>query len=480
MGNDDLGAGRVRPCSCPPSCHGDGRVSHDTGAGRAETWPPHRPAWSGVLLLFLALLAGSGCEVPPEREAQDLLPYLQMPKPDSMTIQWRTSTEQDGAVRYGPTPSLELEVSDPEPDQAHSFTLVGLRPDTEYSYQAYSDGREVGEIYTFRTAPGPGARPFRFALVGDTMYSGPEKLLLKERILEDEPSFVIHLGDFAAELGGYQESLWREYFFDDYADLLARVPLIPILGNHEYQGLIMVFFSIPGAAPLFHDYFTLPNNGRWYSFDWANCHFLALDANIPQDLQGGEQIEWLEEDLRRSTDGEDDPDWIFACWHEPAFSSGMGQFDLMGEVLRGQVVPLMEAYGVDVVFYGHDHFYERSYKDGVYYILSGGGGAAPHPILEGVNPHSQLVMATYQYMRVAADGRSLTVEAVDPLGTILDTFTLEAPPPSGEAGESAPGQGGCGCSVLENPGLSDAPVVTMFLLTCGFYLWYFGFRARRK
>lgn len=442
--------------------------------------PMNRTLMYEVVGLFICLGLVC-CTVPPEREPQDLLPYLEMPTSDSMTITWRTSTEKDGAVLYGIRPSLDMEVSDPTPVERHSFTLTGLLPDTEYTYQAYSNDEPVGEVYSFRTAPRE-AVPFLFAVVGDTMYSEPEKLQIEENILEDDPSFVVHVGDFVGEMGGYQESLWREHYFEDYADLLCRIPVIPILGNHEYQGVIMVFFSIPGAAPLFHDYFTLPKNERWYSFDWANCHFVMLDANIPEDLkEGGEQLDWLVQDLEQSTDGIKDPDWIFACWHEPAFSSGMGQFDLMGENLRNNVVPLMEQYGVDIVFYGHDHFYERSFKDGVTYIVSGGGGAAPHPILDKVNPYSQVTVDSYQYMRVSVNGLLVQVESVDTLTTVLDSFTLEKEPaPSIENDLAAGSEGGCGCSVVKDPSLPETPIGTAFLILSINGLWMIVVRRRAR
>ena len=439
------------------------------------------PALMGDLfaMIFLLSALGLGGCLAPEREAQDLLPYLQMPTPFSMTIQWRTSTEKNGTIQYGLTPSLEMEVFDPEPSQWHAFTLTDLLPDTKYYYQVYSDGEAVGEMYTFRTAPGE-TLPFMFTVVGDTMYSVPEKLQIKENMLDDNPSFVIHVGDFAGELGGYEESLWREHFFEDYEDLMSRIPLIPILGNHEYQGAIMVFFSIPDRAPLFHDYFTLPNNERWFSFDWANCHFIALDSNIPKDLRDGEQYGWLVQELEKSTDGIDDPDWIFVCWHEPAFSSGAGQFDLMGRDLRERYAPLMESYGVDIVFYGHDHFYERSYRDGVYYILTGGGGAAPHPIFPDINPYSQLVVDAYQYMRVTVNGLLLQVESVDPMMTVLDSFTLEKqPPPPTDDGAADDEGSGCGCSVVEDPTLFESPVATTVLLIGLFGIWFHR-RTRMK
>jgi len=432
-----------------------------------------------VRTLAAAVVLLAGCVVEPEREAQDLLPYLLMPTSTSVTIRWRTSVETEGAVRYGRTANLGMmEVFHPGPVQWHSFTLEDLLPDTDYFYEALADGEVVGETYAFRTAPEE-AVPFVFAVVGDTMYSGQEKLQIKDRILGDAPSFLIHLGDFAAETGGYEERLWRRHFFEDYEDLLSRVPLIPVVGNHEYQGVIVVFFSIPGAAPLFHDYFSTAEQERWFSFDWGNVHFIVLDANIAEDLQpDSEQIRWLEQDLVKSTDGEDDPDWRVACWHEPAFSSGAGQIDFPGQPLRENVAPLMERYGVDVVFYGHDHFYERSVKDGVTYVLSGGGGAAPHPIFPDINPYSQKVMETYQYMRVLVNGRFLRVEAVDPLGTVLDTFSLEkepAPPRPGPDEEPDDPQGGCGCSVVERPGLLEVPLGFVVVLAVAFTL-----RMRRR
>jgi len=440
------------------------------GNSRESSMSMNRTCLYGIVVLCLSFFLFS-CKIPPVREAQDLFPYLEMPTPDSITITWRTSTEKDGAVRYGLTPPLDMEVSDPTPAEWHSFTLTGLVPDKEYAYQAFSGGEPVGDVYSFRTAPRETV-PFVFSVVGDTMYSEPEKLQIKEGILEDDPSFVIHVGDFVAELGGYEEKLWRRHYFEDYWDLLCRIPVIPVLGNHEYQGLIMVFFSIPGAAPLFHDYFTLPNNERWFSFDWANCHFIVLDANIPKDLEEGEQLDWLVQDLQQSTDGVQDPDWIFVSWHEPAFSSGMGQFDLMGENLRNNIVPLMEEYGVDIVFYGHDHFYERSFKDGVTYILTGGGGAAPHPIFDDINPYSQVVVDSFQYMRVSVNGLLVQVESVDPLMTVLDSFTIEKEPPSPpEGGFAANSEGGCGCSVVQDPSFSETPLGTAFVLLGVFGAW---------
>ena len=376
-----------------------------------------------LVIPFVVIFLWAGCVVPPDREPQDIYPYLQMPTATSMTIQWRTCAETSGTVRYGLTPAMELEAVESPLASRHAVTLTGLEPGSEYHYQVTADGEPLSEVHTFRTAPGEAA-PFVFTVLGDTLYSPVEKLLIKDLIRADDPAFLLHIGDMTGEMGGYQESVWREHFFDDYADLLCLTPVLPVLGNHEYQGLVVVWFPISGGTELFRDYFTLPNNERWYSFDWGRCHFIGLDVNLVEEL-GGAQQDWLVADLERATDGVDDPEWIFAYWHQPAYSSGLGQTDVMGDPIRRRYVPLMETYGVDVVFYGHDHFYERSVKEGVTYIVTGGGGASPFPIIPGSNPYSRVAHHAYQYMRVSVTYDSALVESVNESGMVIDSFLVE-------------------------------------------------------
>lgn len=363
-----------------------------------------------------------GCSVP-ERENQDLLPYLQMPTDSSMSVLWRTSTEQDGRVEYGLTPQMVGEVYDSTPAQRHRITLSGLYPQTQYYYRVFSNGVPVGNINTFQTAP-VGTVPFRFAVIGDTQDTCPVQRKLRDGILNDQVSFLLHMGDLASEWGGFKESEWRLCFFNDFSSLLASVPIMPTLGNHEYQ-VFMNHVTIPHSALLYHDYFHLPNNERWYAFDWANCHFIVLDVNIVGDLkEGGDLYNWLNHDLTKANDGLDDPDYIFVSWHRPCFSSGLGKLEKLSGLLKRTYVPLLESFGVDVVFCGHDHFYERSWKEGIYYYVVGGGACYLHSPIPNFNTYSQVVRVTHHYLRVSVNGRVVLIDAVDEDGLVFDSVIL--------------------------------------------------------
>jgi hypothetical protein len=104
------------------------------------------------------------------------------------------------------------------------------------------------------------------------------------------------------------------------------------------------------------------NGERFYTFTKGDARFFVLDSNYMDQPQ----ITWLEEQLSRSKDR-----WKIAYFHHPLYSSG-GRHG--SEVdLRTQVEPLFIKHGVDIVFAGHEHFYERiKPQHGIYYFIQGG------------------------------------------------------------------------------------------------------------
>ena len=111
----------------------------------------------------------------------------------------------------------------------------------------------------------------------------------------------------------------------------------------------------------------------------------------------GPMGEWLREDLNQTT-GEG----LIAFWHHPPYTKGSHDSDLEGQLIemRSEIMPILEAGGVDLVMTGHSHIYERSMlMDGAYstptvaagVILDDGDGNpdgdGAYRKSAGLNPH---------------------------------------------------------------------------------------------
>lgn len=369
-----------------------------------------------ILVSLLALLV-TGCTDAPipvtvlptftPHEAAHMIrgPYLQSVTPTSVIVVWETDRPAPGAVAWGETEAYGRLTEASQIAAHHAVTLTGLSPYTHYHYQVMAYGLPLSDDYAFRTAAAPDQTRFSFAVFGDTRTQDRFHQAVVERILALQPDFVLHTGDLVAH--GHSNHEWQT-FFDIERELLARVPFFPTLGNHEANN------------PLYRDLFYLPGNERWYSFDYGHAHFVCLQAdNIAELRPQEEQIRWLEEDLATT-----DRPWKFAFFHVPPFSS-LGEEE--DEVYTRQaLVPVLIEHGVQVVFTGHHHNYQRLQVDGVTYVVTGGGGAPLYAIQE---QDLELVAYALEYhaVLVTLDGSELTAVTVSAEGEELDRFALELP-----------------------------------------------------
>ncbi len=356
-----------------------------------------------VCLVFLVGLAGAV-----SRASASIVkgPYLQNVSRDGIVVMWETSEPSEGWVHYGRTPACRETVADENTAAIHEVALRGLRPDTRYFYRI-SSGGEVSRAYSFRTAP-EGFRGFRFAVYGDTRSQPQEHAKVAAAVLRASPRFVLHTGDLVAVGTDYAQ--WGEQFFTPAAPLMARIPVFPCLGNHERN------------ASWYYDFFSLPAGGgereeEWYSFDFGNAHFTVLDTETKFG-PGSAQYAWLEQDLASARQ-----EWKFVMFHRPVCSSGAhgGQEN---PALGQYLAPLFEKYDVDVVFNGHDHIYERSYRNGVYYIVAGGGGAPLYEVDQTPNPYQQRAAKRYHFCTVEISWKVAILQARDAEGRVFDTVTI--------------------------------------------------------
>lgn len=106
------------------------------------------------------------------------------------------------------------------------------------------------------------------------------------------------------------------------------------------------------------------NGEEYYRIERNGVSFYALNSNYLDK----KQLDWFVAQLEKDKNA-----WRVAFFHHPPYSSGgrHGSDDDVREILH----PLFVRYGVDVVFTGHDHFYERvKPQDGITYFVAGAGG----------------------------------------------------------------------------------------------------------
>jgi predicted phosphodiesterase len=194
---------------------------------------------------------------------------------------------------------------------------------------------------------------------------------------------------------------------------LAHVPLYPVLGNHDKNG-----------RPYF-DLFDLPSDHeQWYAFTYGSVRFIALNTSASFGTESS-QYAWLVEELQ--SEETTSAAWQIVFFHHPVFSSGVEYF-AAGD-MEELFPPLFEQYGVDIVFSGHEHNYERSEKNGVIYVVTGGGGAplyghAEDPLAQ--NPYSLVRFTDYHHCVLDITPEQIIYTVLDNDGTVRDEFTLAA------------------------------------------------------
>jgi hypothetical protein len=330
-------------------------------------------------------------------------PYVQAGTPTSMVVIWQSASPVAGTLQLldGGRPIRELHDA---PGTHHQFKLDGLKPGASYGYRALEGTREAGHG-TFHANNGSDQTRFRFAVVGDSGSGNANQFAVARQILAWKPDFVLHTGDVVYEGGAERD--YQPKFVEPYRQLIANTVMYPTLGNHDYRtrsgSPYLAFFELPHAG-----------QERWYSFNYGHALFIGLDSNA-RFGPGSEQYTWLKATLAGST-----ARWKMAYFHHPFYSSG---WEGSSPWLRETWGPLFKQYGVNVVFNGHDHDYERiKPMDKIQFIVTGGGGASLRKMKW--SPFTAAERVTYHFVGVQVDGDHLTGEAIDAKGLTFDRWDL--------------------------------------------------------
>jgi hypothetical protein len=265
----------------------------------------------------------------------------------------------------------------------HKALATGLTAGTKYYYRvgAASAWSDTG---TF-TTQAANATEFSFIDVTDTQgavnnadYTTCWKPALDKAFkLVPDAAFVMDNGDLTNQGGDLVQ--WQA-FADSAAANLMNTTFVPIAGNHESyvattEDNAAGAFNLSAALGKFNETGSYQNSfinhfnlklpsgetnttaGAYYSFDYANAHFMILNTNFLNDdgTLSKEQVDWLKSESTNST-----AKWKIVAFHRAVFSAGthIAEPDIVA--LRAQLPSIIAADGIDIVLQGHDHTYMRT------------------------------------------------------------------------------------------------------------------------
>ena len=429
-------------------------------------------------------------------------PYLTDATATSVRVNWATASTATATVvtwgragsdcrQYTATPTGSSFTVGSSTETMWSARLGNLTPRTSYCYQIVDSGSlvQAGPI-TFTTIPAAGdTASFSFDVIGDTGYNGsggsnPDQDRLYAAMAGSGASFVLATGDIAYPDGSQ----------NNYGDLVntgpnvsnvfgpagwsvfgGSTPTFPVLGNHGRSGTFLQNWPTSDAVSSSAGKYAMvgyPGQSGattasyptdYYAFDVGPARFYVLDADwtdsnvgtstiYGQDYlnhwsAGDAEYEWLRADLAAHPGG-----MKFATFHFPLHSDNATEAS--DTYLQGanSLEGLLASNGVDMVFNGHAHMYERNAPglgNMVSYVTGGGGG-----VLEptggfgctaidlysiGWSPTGNVgsrcgsaiaptsPSQVYHFLHVTISGSTVTVAPQNALGQTFDAVTYNFP-----------------------------------------------------
>jgi 3',5'-cyclic AMP phosphodiesterase CpdA len=443
-------------------------------------------------------------------------PYLQLGDQPTLSAQeslhllWHTAREETrwsveyrgmqerGWRKADPPVRREVAVRNIAPHFVYSATLRGLKPGEQIAYRLLREGQPVFSA-TARARASEG-QPYRFAVFADCGTGGGGQASVAYQVYQTQPHFVVIPGDIVYDRGRISE--YRENFFSYYnadrpsarvgAPLMRSTLFLAGIGNHDVYASNLRRY--PDGLAYFY-YWSQPLNGPApqpgalllpalsgsdpdrqaflnaaganyprmanFSFRYGNSFWLVIDSNPYRDWTDASQRAWIQ----RQFDSAKSATWRFVVFHHPGFSSSKRHF---GDQWMRQMTEMFERAGVDVVFSGHVHNYQRTYPmrfaaardaqgkllrargevrgswtldrrydgvsqttpQGVIYIVTGAGGAGLYNREQQDDPASWQEFTrvyharTHSFTLIEINGKTLTARQISAAGRELDRFVI--------------------------------------------------------
>jgi len=440
-------------------------------------------------------------------------PYVQLgdaPKlstSESIEILWHTADADQVWAAQSKKPSdkkwnspvhadyTRVAVRGIEPHRVYRATLNHLAPGEEFDYRVTRGGQSVFEARA-RARKSP-KQDYRFVVFGDCAQGTPEQRAVAYQAYQAKPDFVFIPGDIVYTRGLISE--YRTNYFPVYnaaaaspdtgAPLIRSTLFLAAPGNHDTLKpdltktpdalAYFMYWSQPLNGPL--GKIGEPNTTRFeaatgeekkafltaapktyprmanFSFDYGNAHWTVLDSNPYVDWTDPALRAWVAADLASAKSAT----WRFVGFHHPGFNSAKTHFT---DQWMRKMSDVFETGGVDIVFAGHVHNYQRSYPlrfrlaagepaekghvdgeftldkqydgaahtkpNGVIYLVTGAGGAhlynpEQQDAPEGWQAFTNKFVSTVNSLTVVdASGGKLSIRQVSKDGQELDRWVV--------------------------------------------------------
>ena len=292
--------------------------------------------------------------------------------------------------------------------------------DASGTADATTDTRPATDVGA-ETATDTPEKPLRFAVVGDYGDGSTHEAAVAKLVAGWSPEFVLALGDnnypagAASTIDGHIGKYYAPFiggYTGAFGPGSTKNRFWPIPGNHDWMAA--------GLKP-YLDYFKLPNNERYYEQDLGLVRVFAIDSDSsePDGITAtSTQGKWFQARMTASKSC-----WNLAMTHHPAYNSGSSH----GSTLSMRWP--FKAWGIDAVFQGHEHVYERLLVDGQLYVTSGNGGAGLYSFGTPL-PGSQARFASdWGAVKVEVTRSTMTLESWSVGGKMVDTYTMKKPTP---------------------------------------------------
>jgi 3',5'-cyclic AMP phosphodiesterase CpdA len=246
-----------------------------------------------------------------------------------------------------------------------------------------------------------------FAVIGDNGDGDREQYEIGQQMVKWHERFpfalVVMLGDNIYGSDRPQEFVRK--FEAPYKGLLDKgVKFYASLGNHDSrEQRFYKLFNMDGKL--------------YYSFKAPeeDVRFFALESTyVDQD-----QLKWVEDELKQSNEK-----WKIAYFHHPLYSSARTHGSQLK--LRAVLEPLFIQHNVSLVLNGHDHVYERiKPQNGIQYFVEGSSGKLRAGDLRDGSPLTAFGNDTTRtFILMEIDGDTLTFNAIDMQGNVIDSGTI--------------------------------------------------------